>query len=77
MKFKEYLNEGFVDDFKYFVSFSDKETNEIVHICGYKIRPDVKNVAHLFEELKTDIEFGRPEDYVDSLNVRIFKKKDD
>lgn len=51
----------------------DEDTNEVVHICGYLNRPNVVSINHLFEELKTDKEFGMNSDYVDSLKVRIFQ----
>lgn len=69
-------NEEFRDEFNYFVSFFDPNTEEVMHICGYKNNPDVINLISLFGELKTDEEFGMDSDYVDSLKVRIFKKKD-
>ena len=73
MKLREYLNEKIIDDWKYFVSFIDKNTNEVMHMCGYLERPNVSSINQLFEELKTDKEFGMDSDYVDDLMVRIFK----
>ena len=73
MKLREYLNEEFIDEWKYFVSFIDENTNEVMHICGYLERPNVASINNLFEELKTDKEFGMDSDYVDDLIVRIFK----
>jgi len=73
MRLREYLNEEITDEWKYFVSFSDKNTNEVIHMCGYLERPNVASINNLFEELKTDKEFGMDSDYVDHLRVRIFK----
>lgn len=70
------MNKEFSNEFNYFVCFLDKDTNEVVHICGYEVNPDVINLIYLFDELKTDKEFGMDSNYVDSLKVRIFKKKD-
>ena len=66
-----------INNWNYFVSFLDKDSGDVIHIAGYEERPDVINLIHLFEELKTDEEFGMNSDYVNTLKVGIFKKKEE
>jgi len=77
MKFKDYLRENIYNDFNYFVSFHDINTNEVIHICGYQNPPKVKDINNLFEELENDKDFNIPKEYLSSLSVRIFHRKND
>lgn len=74
MKFKKWLNDQeWYNKWNYFVTFLN-EKNEVVHVVGYEVRPDIVNLSHIFEELKVDKEFGMNSDYVDSLKVDIASK---
>lgn len=75
---KEHAREMFGDEeYEYFVAFLDPTSEELMHLCGYGVRPKVQDLVHLFKELVVDKDFGMPADYVDTLKVRIFQFKDD
>lgn len=50
-----------------------KDSDEIIHFCGYWERPTQKDVDHLREELKTDPEFGLQE-IADEVDIRLAPK---
>ena len=59
-------------EFNCFVIFV--KDDKMIHSVGYESIPKVKSLIHLFEELKTDEEFGIPD--LEELKIDIIGKQE-